>query len=338
MPPTAHSEKRQLWERPGQQDEAWRAGAGESRCPRAALSCLGRGKPPSTTRVKVNSLSHLQLCDPMDCSSTGSSVHGIFPGTSTGVFAISFSRGSSQPRDRTLVSPTVGRCFLACEPPGKSLPAPPRPGSKPKHPSDSCQCLLDSPLNGSQAGLLSGALPPTGSCREGARACATPHGAPGGVGGEGGGGPPCSSLVRRTCGHTQAQEDHGLFPGAPGQGSYLLPGQEARPQQELCRPANAPSAPRSWPRGNIHPASPPPSNVQPSGLKSRPRLSSGPSERAHAGSSFRLSSTAHLLSEPQDPHVPGSPGLAKPPNSAPGLRPSPSQTRPWTPTDSRHTP
>ena len=144
------------------------------------------------------------------------------------------------------------------------------------------------------------------------------------MGGAGGGGPPCSSLVGRTCGHTQAQEDHGLFPGAPGQGSYLLSGQEAWPQQELCRPTNAPSAPRSWPRRNIHPASPPPSNVQPSGLKSRPRLSSGPSERAHAASSFRLSSTAHLLSEPQDPHVPDSRGLAKPPNSAPGLRPSPS--------------
>ena len=62
------------------------------------------------------------------------------------------------------------------------------------------------------------------------------------------------------------------------------------------------------------------------------------SERVRAGSSFMLSSTAPLLSEPQAPHVPGSWGLAKPPNSARGLRPSPSQMRPWTPSGGRHTP
>ena len=31
------------------------------------------------------------LSDPMDCSLPGSSVHGIFPGKSTGVGAIAFS-------------------------------------------------------------------------------------------------------------------------------------------------------------------------------------------------------------------------------------------------------
>ncbi|XP_065802044.1 putative uncharacterized protein ENSP00000383309 [Muntiacus reevesi] len=36
--------------------------------------------------------------------------------------------------------------------------------------------------------------------------------------------------------------------------------------------------------------------------------------------------------------TPGSQGLAKPPNSAPALRPPPSQTGPWTPTGGRHTP
>ena len=40
------------------------------------------------------------LCDPMGCSLPGSSVHGI-----------SFSRESSQPRDRTQVSCIAGRCF-----------------------------------------------------------------------------------------------------------------------------------------------------------------------------------------------------------------------------------
>ena len=33
----------------------------------------------------VLSFSHVQLCDPMDCSTAGSSVHGIFPGKNTGM-------------------------------------------------------------------------------------------------------------------------------------------------------------------------------------------------------------------------------------------------------------
>ena len=41
----------------------------------------------------------LTLCNPIDYSPPGSSVHGIFPGNDTGVVAISSSRGSSQPRD-----------------------------------------------------------------------------------------------------------------------------------------------------------------------------------------------------------------------------------------------
>ena len=40
----------------------------------------------------------------MDCSLPGSSVHGISPGKDTRVVAISFSRGSSQPRDWIWVS------------------------------------------------------------------------------------------------------------------------------------------------------------------------------------------------------------------------------------------
>ena len=41
----------------------------------------------------------LTLCDPMDCSLPGSSVHGIFQVKILEWVAISFSRGSSQPRD-----------------------------------------------------------------------------------------------------------------------------------------------------------------------------------------------------------------------------------------------
>ena len=41
----------------------------------------------------------LTLCDPTDCSLQGSSVHGIFHARVQEWVAISFSRGSSQPRD-----------------------------------------------------------------------------------------------------------------------------------------------------------------------------------------------------------------------------------------------
>ena len=41
------------------------------------------------------------LCNPVDCSPPGSSVHGILQARILEWVAISFSRGSSQPRDRT---------------------------------------------------------------------------------------------------------------------------------------------------------------------------------------------------------------------------------------------
>ena len=47
------------------------------------------------------------LCDPVDCSLPGSSVHGIFQARILEWVAISFSRGSSRPRDRTLVSSSL---------------------------------------------------------------------------------------------------------------------------------------------------------------------------------------------------------------------------------------
>ena len=51
------------------------------------------------------------LCDPMDCTLPGSSIHGIFQSRILEWVAISFSRGSSRPRDWTLVSCIVGRRF-----------------------------------------------------------------------------------------------------------------------------------------------------------------------------------------------------------------------------------
>ena len=46
----------------------------------------------------------LTLCDPVDCSLPGSSVHGILQARILEWVAISFSRGSSQPRDQAWVS------------------------------------------------------------------------------------------------------------------------------------------------------------------------------------------------------------------------------------------
>ena len=51
------------------------------------------------------------LCDPMDSSPPGSSVHGILQGRILEWVAIPFSRGSSQPKDRMRVSCTAGRFF-----------------------------------------------------------------------------------------------------------------------------------------------------------------------------------------------------------------------------------
>ena len=52
------------------------------------------------------------LCNPIDCSLPGSSVHGIFQAVVLEWIAISFSRGSSQPKARTWVSHIVDRRFI----------------------------------------------------------------------------------------------------------------------------------------------------------------------------------------------------------------------------------
>ena len=51
------------------------------------------------------------LCDPVDCSLLGSSVHGILQTRILEWVAIPFSRGSFQPRDWTQVSYIAGRFF-----------------------------------------------------------------------------------------------------------------------------------------------------------------------------------------------------------------------------------
>ena len=51
------------------------------------------------------------LFDPMDCSPPDSSIHGILQARVLEWVAISFSRGSSRPRDQTQVSCIAGRRF-----------------------------------------------------------------------------------------------------------------------------------------------------------------------------------------------------------------------------------
>ena len=61
-------------------------------------------------KVKVlAALSCLTLRDPMDCSPPGSSAHGILRARIVVWVEISFSRGSSTPRDQTWVSCIAGR-------------------------------------------------------------------------------------------------------------------------------------------------------------------------------------------------------------------------------------
>ena len=62
----------------------------------------------------------LTLCYPMDCSLPGSSVHGISQARVLEWVAISFSKGSFQPRDQTLISCLAGR-FFTTESPGKPI-------------------------------------------------------------------------------------------------------------------------------------------------------------------------------------------------------------------------
>ena len=65
----------------------------------------------SKVKVKEKSLSRVRLCDPVNFNLQGSSVHGTLQARILEWVAISFSRGSSRPRDRTLVSCIIGRRF-----------------------------------------------------------------------------------------------------------------------------------------------------------------------------------------------------------------------------------
>ena len=66
---------------------------------------------PSESEVVQSPSPVRPLCNPMDCSLPGSSVHRIFQVRILEWAAISLSRGSPQPRDQTWVSCFTDRCF-----------------------------------------------------------------------------------------------------------------------------------------------------------------------------------------------------------------------------------
>ena len=71
-----------------------------------------------TAAAAIWSLICVQLfCDRIDCSPPGFSVQEISKARILELVAISFSRGSAQPRDRTCISCLAGR-FFTTEPPG----------------------------------------------------------------------------------------------------------------------------------------------------------------------------------------------------------------------------
>ena len=73
-------------------------------------SCYRLARAPERKESEI-AQSCPTLCDPMDCSLLGSSIHRIFQTRVLEWIAISFSRGSSRPRDQTRVSHIAGRHF-----------------------------------------------------------------------------------------------------------------------------------------------------------------------------------------------------------------------------------
>ena len=73
----------------------------------------GEGKEESMWNLRLTDTVVSTLCDPMDCSLSGSSVHGIFQARVLEWIAISFSKGSSRPRNQTRVSSIAGRFFTS---------------------------------------------------------------------------------------------------------------------------------------------------------------------------------------------------------------------------------
>ena len=77
---------------------------------RSVMASANQSQNSPWTKSEVSQLCPT-LCDPMDCSLPGSFIHRIFQARVLEWAAISFSRGSSRPRDQTRVSRNAGRRF-----------------------------------------------------------------------------------------------------------------------------------------------------------------------------------------------------------------------------------
>ena len=93
-------------------------------CPRKALFTAEVGRPAAQLCCLV-AQSCPTLCNPMDCSPPGSSVHGIFPGRNMGVGCHFLFQGIFLAH----ISCIAGRFFTA-EPPGKPRSEPPAQTSR----------------------------------------------------------------------------------------------------------------------------------------------------------------------------------------------------------------
>ena len=100
-----------------QQKEAYRL-SGTLR--RTAEVCIVVFTPNPHLPFREVAQSCLTLCDPVVCSLPGSSVHGIFQARILEWVAISFSRGSSRPKNRTWVSCIAGSTWATGKPHRKS--------------------------------------------------------------------------------------------------------------------------------------------------------------------------------------------------------------------------
>ena len=89
-----------IWKKPEDTLLLWAIPEGQLQCPLSS----GTG---SAQLLQLCST----LCDPMNCSPPGSSVHGIFQARILEWVSISYSRGSSWLRDWTCISCIAGRFF-----------------------------------------------------------------------------------------------------------------------------------------------------------------------------------------------------------------------------------
>ena len=78
---------------------------------REIQSRLVFGQTTGLHSLDSESVSRSVVCDPMDCSPPGSSVHETLQAGMLEWVAIPFFKGSSQPRDQTQVSCIAGRFF-----------------------------------------------------------------------------------------------------------------------------------------------------------------------------------------------------------------------------------